>query len=72
MGCGMVLWFFFFSHGNSNSAGVMILFKNNVEYIVNQVISDTNGRYIIMDITIEKYQLSIVNLYGPNLDSYIF
>ena len=25
-----------------------------------------------MDITVENYQLSIVNLYGPNLDSPLF
>ena len=62
----------FFSHGNTNSAGVMILFQNNFEYSVNNIIRDKSGRYIVMDITVEHYHLSIVNLYGPNSDSPLF
>ncbi len=59
----------YFSHGTSSSAGVTILIKNNFEYYVHDVISDENGRYIILDITIENYRFSITNLYGPNSDS---
>ena len=59
----------YFSHGTSNSAGVAILIKNNFEYNVNQVISDKNGRYIILDILIEEFRISLLNLYGPNSDS---
>ena len=62
----------FFSHGNTNSAGVMILFQNNFEYSINNIIRDKSGRYIVMDITVEHYHLSIVNLYGPNSDSPLF
>ena len=62
----------FFSHGNTNSAGVMILFQNNFEYSVKNIIRDKSGRYIVMDITVEHYHLSIVNLYGPNSLSFIF
>ena len=62
----------FFSHGNTNSAGVMILFQNIFEYSVNNIIRDKSGYYIAMDITEETYQLSIVNLYGPNADSPLF
>jgi exonuclease III len=51
------------------SAGVAILIKNNVQYTVNQVISDKNGRYIILDILIESFRISLLNLYGPNSDS---
>ena len=50
----------------------MILFQNIFEYSVNNIIRDKSGYYIVMDITEETYQLSIVNLYGPNSDSPLF
>ena len=43
-------------------------FQNNFEYSVNNIIRDKIGRYIVMDITVEHYQLSIVNLYGAKSD----
>ena len=44
--------------------GVMILLKHNFEYTIHNIINDDNGRYIILDITIEKYDLSLINIYG--------
>ena len=43
----------YFSHGNHNSRGVAILMPNNLEYKVQEVISDENGRLLILDILID-------------------
>jgi hypothetical protein len=58
-----------YSHGSSNSRGVCILFKNNFNLIIHDTITDDEGRYVIADISIDNYRLSLVNIYGPNSDT---
>lgn len=41
----------FFSHG------VMILFKKNVDYILHSFIKDNEGRWIVMDLTINNVHI---------------
>ena len=63
-GCGKRLSIIFLQE--TNCAGVMILIKNNFEYTIHKNINDKNDLYIILDITVKKYYLTLVNLYGPN------
>lgn len=58
----------YFSSFTSNSAGVAILLKNNIEFKVHECITSDNGRFVILDVTIEEFRLTIVNLYGYNQD----
>jgi hypothetical protein len=41
-----------FSHGDSKSAGVSVMFRNGFDFKVNDSILDQNGRYIILDLTV--------------------
>ena len=59
----------FFSSLDSKSCGVIILFNNTFEYVLHNVISDQQGRYIILDISIFQQRCTLVTLYGPNTDS---
>ena len=58
----------YLSGKNSNSRGVMVLFNNNFEYEVGRVIRDTDGNYIILEVTIQGKKIILVNIYGPNDD----
>lgn len=58
----------FFSSFDSKSCGVIILFNNTFEYVLRNVISDQQGRYIILDISIFQQHCTLVTLYGPNTD----
>ena len=58
----------FFSHCSSKSAGVCILFRNNFDYVVHNTVIDSNGRYIVLDLTIQEQRLTLVCLYGFNTD----
>ena len=58
-----------FSSGTSNSRGVAILFSKNVEYKVHNKITDNEGNYLILDLTIDNNKVTLVSLYGPNKDS---
>ena len=66
---GHSIWF---AHGTSKSAGVSILISNNCQHEVHDIVSDSNGRYLIMDITIGEHRLSLINVYGPNKDDVNF
>ena len=52
----------------SNARGVAILFGNDIELSIHKQVIDEGGNFIILDITIFKQILTLVNLYGPNED----
>ena len=54
-----------FGHGKSNSKGVAILFSNNLLYEVKKEFIDTEGRFIIVDIQMDKTIYTIANMYAP-------
>ncbi len=62
----------FFSHGNSASRGVCILLKSRIKYEVHETRIDNDGRYIILDITINDCRCTLANVYGPNKDDPAF
>ena len=57
-----------FSHGTSNSRGVAILFPNNIEYTIKKTISDTEGRFLIVEVEIEETVFILCNVYAPTKD----
>ena len=57
-----------YSHGENDAPGVAILFKNDFAFQIHEVIRDTEGRYIIVDVTINNKRIILGNVYGPNED----
>ena len=58
-----------FSHGTSNSTGVCICFRYNLEHKIIKVISDAEGRYIIANMEIQGNAYVLVNCYAPNTET---
>ena len=58
-----------FKIGKSNSRGVAILFSNDLDFTVHNHISDPEGNYIIVDITLDNTRLTLISLHAPNQDS---
>ena len=56
----------FFNSLDSKSCGVIILFNNTLGYVLHNVSSDQQGRYIVLDIST---LYGPITLYGPNTDS---
>jgi exonuclease III len=54
-----------FSHGESNSSGVAIMFSKCLEYKIIKHKTDTEGRYIISDILLKDKKYTLVNVYMP-------
>ena len=58
----------FFSHGDTNSRGVCILLKPNLNYKIIKLDTHPSGRYIFIDVLISDQIYTLVCLYGPNND----
>ena len=56
----------FFSHGDSNSKGVLIMFKKSFSPNIKQILSSPNGRYCMLEIEIFNECFTLLNIYAPN------
>ena len=55
--------------GDKRSRGCIVLFKQNKNLKIDEILIDEEGRYIVCVITIYGLQIIVVNVYGPNRDS---
>ena len=53
-----------FAHG-THSRGVLILFANELHFEIKSEYIDTEGRYILVEATIQDSSFLLVNLYAP-------
>ena len=52
----------------SNKRGVMILLNNNSQHNIGRIVTDPNGIFLVLEITIKGKKITLVNIYGPNED----
>ena len=59
-----------FSHGKSDARGVLIAFREELNYRVLTQHVDNNGRYIVLNVLIDNNPvILLVNYYAPNVES---
>ena len=58
-----------FSHGTSNSTGVIIGFSSNFNHNIGKITRDKNGRVLIADFSTDTRSYTIVNFYNSNSES---
>lgn len=56
------------SNLNSKARGVAILIGNKIQFSASKIISDMNGRYLIISGTLSHVPILLVNIYGPNFE----
>ena len=49
--------------------GVAILIRNNFDCIVEEIVKDANGRYIMLKVLLKGERAILVNIYGANQDN---
>ena len=59
----------FYSHGKSNSCGVLICFIGSKKLFIRNKLSDNGGRILILDVNIDDENFISVNLYNPNTEA---
>lgn len=62
----------FHSSFNSKARGVAILIGKSVSFTLTNIISDRDGRYLIILGTLFRVPVLLVNVYAPNFDSPCF
>jgi len=58
----------YFSHGESNQRGVCTLLPKSLVKNVINVETDSNGRYVIIQLEMQKNMYTLVNIYAPTQD----
>ena len=58
----------FYSHGSNLSRGVAILINPSVSFSINHISADTLGRYLIIILNVHGESITLINVYGPNID----
>ena len=58
----------FLSCNTSQSRGVAILF-GNLDYEIHQSLLDSDGNYVLLDLTIDDHRFTLASFYGPNQDN---
>ena len=59
----------FFSHGTTNSCGVMIGYIGSKKFTVNKISHDNGGRILILEANIDDEIFILVNFYNSNTES---
>ena len=54
-----------FSHGSSGSKGVLTILPESLNYDIKEIIRSKNGRYLVINATIDNIQYCLVNCYAP-------
>ena len=59
----------YFSSYKSNAGGIAILFAKKFEYKVHKSISDLNGNFLLLDLTLHNNRFTLASIYGSNIDN---
>ena len=62
-------WSLIFSHGKSDARGVLVAFREAVDYKINSQHVDNNGRCNILNLLIDSSPVMLVNYYAPNYET---
>ena len=56
----------FFAHGSNHSCGVIILVRNDLDFEEESCKCDQNGRFIILNASVQGVKYVLANIYAPN------
>ena len=59
----------FYSHGKSDSCGVLICFIGSKKLFISNKLSDNDGRILILDVDIDDKNFILIYLYNPNTEA---
>ena len=57
----------FHVNGNQKKAGVAILVSDKIDFKIKNVTRDKEGHYIMIKRSIQEGDITIINIYGPNI-----
>ena len=57
----------FHANGNQKKAGVAILISDKIDFKIKTITRDKQGHYIIIKGSIQEEDITVVNIYAPNI-----
>ena len=57
----------FFTNGDHKKAGVAILISDKIDFKIKAVKRDKEGHYIMIKGSIQEEDITIINIYAPNI-----
>ena len=57
----------FHENGNQKKAGVAILISDKIEFKIQNATTDKEGHYIMIKRSIQEEDITIKNIYAPNI-----
>ena len=57
----------FHANGKQNKAGVPILISDKIDLKIKKITRDKEGHYIMIQVSIQEEDITIVNIYAPNI-----
>ena len=57
----------FHENGNQKKAGVVILISDKIDFKIKNVTRDKEGHYIMIKGSIQEEDITIINIYAPNI-----
>ena len=57
----------FHANGNQKKAGVTILISDKIDFKIKTITRDKDGHYIMIKGSIQEENITIVNIYAPNI-----
>ena len=57
----------FHANGNQKKAGVAILISDKIDFKIKNVTGDKEGHYIMIKGSIQEEDITIINIYAPNI-----
>ena len=57
----------FHANGNQKEAGVAILISDKIDFKIKNITRDKEGHYIMIKRAIQEEDITIINIYAPNL-----
>ena len=57
----------FYSNGDQNKAGVAILISYKIDFEIKAMRRDKEGHYIMIKESIQEEDITIINIYSPNI-----
>ena len=59
----------FFANGTSQARGCIIMIMKKLKTTIHKQYTDPNGRFLMLDMSVQNYRLCLCNIYAPNEDN---
>ena len=62
----------FHANGNQKKSGVAILISDKMDFKIKAIIRDKEGHYIMIKVSVQEEDITIVNIYAPNIGTTLY